>query len=500
MTFVALLALAPLGCRSGTAERARVLRATDQALAAGSPERAEAGLRRLLRFDPRDGEAALRLAELLLAQGREPDASRVLAELPDDVPLERPERVVQARIWLRLGRLDRASRVLILLEGQGERLEPAHREVIAALAAASPAPLPPLPRGWRGEVVEECLREGRTAAALAVLETLRREQPADVDVARRMAVLLLDDGRAADARRVLAALPTPELTAPDLGLLRARAEIGSGDYAAAAATAKVLPEDAGVRAREQLIDAMVEDQHLRLRGEVARALPPAWRGELCDRLVGARRLDVAADGIESVAGPTLRAKLVERWAGRALEAGDLETLRRHEGLLDGDDLPVKLRARHRLLLDRGRWDEAERLEERLLRLFPDDPGSADIALWRARRLVRSGHPAAGLEAAERAVALDPARPEALLERALALDALGRVEDARRAFRTLQAVDAENPLARAYLASPPGEAAGGSVGTFSVRIEARGSPEAAPAAASPGAGDRGAAVGRRRSGR
>jgi Flp pilus assembly protein TadD len=101
-----------------------------------------------------------------------------------------------------------------------------------------------------------------------------------------------------------------------------------------------------------------------------------------------------------------------------------------------------------------------------------------VLLSRARRLTRSGQAVLGLAAAERAVALDPTDVDALLERALALDALGRTAEARRAFLAVLATAPDHPAARAYV-EPDRPAEPAAPGIFRLRIDASADP--APAA-------------------
>jgi arylsulfatase A-like enzyme/Flp pilus assembly protein TadD len=89
----------------------------------------------------------------------------------------------------------------------------------------------------------------------------------------------------------------------------------------------------------------------------------------------------------------------------------------------------------------GRAGDAERALRRAIALAPDwaDPLNGLGALEVAR-----GRTAAGLDLFERALALDPRRHEIRLNRAIALDTLGRRTEAAAAYREFLAVTAREP--------------------------------------------------------
>ncbi|HEY3380789.1 MAG TPA: zf-HC2 domain-containing protein [Vicinamibacterales bacterium] len=89
------------------------------------------------------------------------------------------------------------------------------------------------------------------------------------------------------------------------------------------------------------------------------------------------------------------------------------------------------------------------LEDAAARAATNPAWWSDLA---AARLVRARHDDSptnldrALDAADRALALRPSLPEALFNRALALEALGRSSDARAAWKAYLAVDAHSPWA------------------------------------------------------
>jgi len=97
-----------------------------------------------------------------------------------------------------------------------------------------------------------------------------------------------------------------------------------------------------------------------------------------------------------------------------------------------EDIPVLLR-RGEVLAELERYPAALATFERVLAL---QPGLAAGHSGRARILVTLGRAAEGLEAAERALALEPGRAEALRQRGLALRDLNRPLEALEAFRAV----------------------------------------------------------------
>jgi hypothetical protein len=81
----------------------------------------------------------------------------------------------------------------------------------------------------------------------------------------------------------------------------------------------------------------------------------------------------------------------------------------------------------------GRWDEAESFYGRAAQgLYADDPA---LLLGRARALVELNRPAEALEPLDHLAKLGPPPPQADLVRARALDALGRMSEAERAYKS-----------------------------------------------------------------
>lgn len=112
----------------------------------------------------------------------------------------------------------------------------------------------------------------------------------------------------------------------------------------------------------------------------------------------------------------------------------------------------------------GRLDEAVANLALALATAPDAGVAIDLAAAhyeRARRAGRADDLPAALDAAERAVTLDPARPEGWFNRALAISALGLRTQARAAWHAYLARESESGFAveaRARLAALPSSAA------------------------------------------
>jgi anti-sigma factor RsiW len=108
-------------------------------------------------------------------------------------------------------------------------------------------------------------------------------------------------------------------------------------------------------------------------------------------------------------------------------------------------------ARALAALATGEVDRAVEALEGAVRQSPADPGFlSDLSAAYLARAARSGSPDDGrlaLEAADRALLVNAAMPEALFNRALALDGLDRADDARRAWQAYLKVDRDSPWGR-----------------------------------------------------
>ncbi len=106
--------------------------------------------------------------------------------------------------------------------------------------------------------------------------------------------------------------------------------------------------------------------------------------------------------------------------------------------LEADPQDQQARAwRARLLAWTNRWKEAEQEYSELIRLSPRDVdlllGLAELLIWQRRYLEAMSH-------LEQAIAIDPQRMDCKLRRAQALQSLGRVHEARKAYQEILAQD------------------------------------------------------------
>jgi len=309
-----------------------------------------------------------------------------------------------------------------------------------------------------GEMENLATRERRTLAPLrARLEELRRDA---VD----LAVTPLDE----EGRRALAALgyvsgPTPERRpgeaadpkrmAPLFARFEsAREAMDSGRLAEAVAElAQLVDADPGnpvFRGTRAVALGRLGEKGLAVE-ELRRSLTggPGDLQTLYDLALAMHGAGLRREA-ETTLGELLRRDPdhAEAWNARGLltlERGDLAaataSFERATQLDPGDanafaNLGNALRAA-------GRGEDAERALRRAIALAPDwaDPLNGLGALEVAR-----GRAAEGLALFDRALALDPGRHEARLNRAIALDTLGRREDAAAAYREFLAATAREP--------------------------------------------------------
>jgi tetratricopeptide (TPR) repeat protein len=220
--------------------------------------------------------------------------------------------------------------------------------------------------------------------------------------------------------------------------------------------------------------ALVEDLVAALAAQPERLadlppLPAAWLAPVVDALLARRQGEAALAWRRLDLSDPGRVELGERVIALLLETDSIEVAARVPELLELPPTPAGLVLRHRRAVETGHWDAAAAAERAFARLFPEETGSYAMTLSMARRRLRTGDAAEGLRLAERALGLRPDGIEALLERALALQALGR-PGARAAFEALLAADPAHPVARRFLATPGPQRA-----EVTLRVTADGTP-------------------------
>lgn len=299
-----------------------------------------------------------------------------------------------------------------------------------------------------------------------------RSDPRDIEMVRRLAEAELAAGRAHDAHAALVALPADVPRDDAYRAVLADAELRTGRLAEAAALVTALEAKGG--APRELVDRLLDELAARpLPRESARLLPVAWRERLVRAHIDGGALEPAAlHVLDLPSSSTSRGLLLSDIVARAVADGDLEVVRRHRELLDGEPTPERLLLRHRLLVARDAWQEAESVEREMMARHPSHPLRFEVLLVMASRYNRTGRSAEALALADEAVGLSPSTASALRERAIALDALGRTDEARRAFELLLAADAADALAarRVLTADRRGDA-----GKVSIHIESERSP-------------------------
>jgi serine/threonine protein kinase/predicted Zn-dependent protease len=353
----------------------------------GAWERAEEDLKRSLDCQPDFAQARLEygLVRLRLgdAEGARRDFEAVLAQAGPSSPLGRSARLDMALLDFEAGRHDRA------------------RAAYDALLAEAPdGEDAPTVRLGRAQLAR---RVGRPGAAEADLSALLAERPDDPDELAERALARLALGRTAeaveDARRARAADPA----SPGLRRLWLRALLAAG-----------RADELRVERPSDLAD--LPGGRASLAGEVAGAAR-ALEGRDDPTSLRTRAVLLAALGDPRAAGAADRA--VER-SPRSARA-------------------LLIRARVRLAL--GDRPGAAADVEAGLGLEPDEPSLVEL---RGLLAARAGDPAAALADFDRALRLGLASPSLHAERAAALLALGRAEDAVEAWTEHLAADPEDP--------------------------------------------------------
>ena len=313
--------------------------------------------------------------------------------------------------------------------------------------------------------VATALDSGDPGRALAILEATLAHDPRDAAIRAQMAEIKLDLGQAASALQTLEALPGDVIAQPEYTRLLARAMVaGRRPWQA---LPLVLALERQGKAEPELVNKLL--RQLARSGEVEVDLPPTWRRRLFRRELAENRTAVALGSWRRLPEEDpQRAEFFDLLLEKALRQENDTLLVDLPELRELPASPFKLLARHRLAVIRGTVGAVAQIEEEFLEHFPDHPERYSMLLGTARRKVRGGQPAAGLELARSAAALAPERPEPLVEQGLALSILERPKEARQVFELVLAISPHNPVARQFLAKKQGTGA-----PVSIRFEATG---------------------------
>lgn len=268
VVMLAWLALAGLvtGCDALRPDRDQALARAEQALAAGDTAGAQAILRRVLAYDPRDTEARLALAETLTRRGDDRQVLRLISELPADTSLSPELLHARARALLAIGDQRRALPDLIELERLG-LTKPSEISALVdqlLLRDIRPRLLDRLPTAWMRPLAEALVDHQRYGEAVDALRRLPTEDRGRQRIAERLMEIALAGSQAA-----LTALE-PLLDGVDgdaASLLRYRQHLRQGRRVAA-------------RAEEERFLSLFPDSPLRVEIVLKRARQALWRGDL----------------------------------------------------------------------------------------------------------------------------------------------------------------------------------------------------------------------------
>ncbi len=296
---------------------------------------------------------------------------------------------------------------------------------------------------------ERALAAGNADQAATLLRHQLDETPRDPVVAARLAAIL-EPADPNGAFAVLASLPE-DASRDDVAYRRllARLHVAAGRLEPAALLLVALERDR--LAEPDTVRAFLEALAARGGAEgIERPLPPEWRVRIAGLLVDRTAPREAAVALERVPAGTGRDAVLDRLLGTLLEGDATAALAGHETLLDGPPSPRKLLVRHRLLLSRGAWGPAAAVEEEFRRLYPEHPERHAMIVAMARRHGSQGDGRAALALAAEALRLSPGSVPALVEKARALDTLGRRSEARRSWQLVLELDPGNGTAARFL--------------------------------------------------
>lgn len=287
---------------------------------------------------------------------------------------------------------------------------------------------------------------GDLEGAADILEGALSADPRDVPVRRALAEHWRRRGDLREAKRVLGGLPSdvPRDAAYQLALTRLSVEIAPVRSAALA-----LP----VLESAEELDPMTRDRFLRrwVRSgadpELLEPLSATTRLAAVELLIAEERLISAAEAWRVLAAEEARGgQLLDALVEAALRAETWTALEELEPELRVLQTPGAELALHRVLVRRGAWAEAEALEHDFLERYPDHPQRYALILTRARRESRSGSPEEGLRLAREAARLRPDRADGFVEQAVALQALGRDDEALGAVNSALLVEPSHKVA------------------------------------------------------
>lgn len=455
-----------VSCTSVEERRALLMERAEIAAQSGEEQRADELLRSALRYDPRDLQARTRLARLMVDRRQPWEAQRLLSALPDDVTPDLEYRQLIARLLID-GRQWRSAfaAVVGLKEAPELRDSLLRRAIEAGDSPEARAVLRQMPEDWRRRALGLATEEDPDVPGL--VEVLDVSGPEDRRTISRLAERLAVRGWDEEAIRVLSVLPDDE---SDLYFRRQRVRLlirlQRWGRAASALVEMEAQGQVDPPLREELILALTRNCQTDPARTVIRTLSPSWKRGIAQQLLNDERLDAAAEVLEAMKTED-REDLVAAWIDLALQRTGAQDLLGHRSLLGSPATPGKLLAQHRILTEARRWDQADAIELRFLERYPKDPRGFEVAVSRARRLIRSGRAEEGLALADRAVEMDPTRAEALMERAFALEGLGRIQEAKQAYRMVLAVEPDNEAARRFL-QPAAEAP---TGSFRLQLQA-----------------------------
>ncbi|MGE0355654.1 MAG: cellulose synthase subunit BcsC-related outer membrane protein [Burkholderiales bacterium] len=372
-----------------------LLETAGKARRAGELESASRSLEEARSLDPREANAAIDLARVRLAQGREEEAEALFREARDLAPARRGE-IARALDALRAGRL----------RGEAARLAAAGRNEEAIAAFERAAALDRDDPWLRLDLARLYAATGRAARGPALFEDLLARRPGDADTSFALALFLSGVDREPEA---LAALERADPASRSAAMTRLQHRLWAS-----------------------------------VQGRRAAALAQGGDGEAAARILASAREAVGED-----------ADFALEVAGAHAAAGDFDGARallaRFAAGPAQDALPWRL-GQARLL---DRMDADAPLREALDRIAALGPGTkaqdgeiADLelslAIRRADALRVAGDPARALRLLGEARPARPTREQASrLARAeiRAMRALSRWEDAAAAYRALLLAEA-----------------------------------------------------------